>query len=303
MPSYTPPPYSVHGGASRGPFRTRWLSPWKLRAILAWNAARWIARRATSFARPLPTFVIIGAAKAGTTSLLAYLAAQHDVGVSIRKEVRYFDFNYGKGRGWYRAHFPSFLFWLNVRLRHGHWPEIGESTPFYLSHPKVPERLHALAPRTKLVVLLRDPGVRAHSHYEHTVRSGQEDLSFIDALDAEPARLGPERRALEESETFVPLKTFLQGYLDGSRYGEHLDRWLRVFPREQLLVLSAEDLFARPSDVCAQVAAFLGVDATVLRHYPARNRAEYVQPPVEWIDDARLRLRDDAHKLERVLRR
>jgi Sulfotransferase domain len=303
VPTNTPPPYSVRGGASRGRARTKYLSPWKLRAILAWNETRWLARRATSFARPGPAFVIVGAAKAGTTSLLAYLAEQPDIGVSIRKEVRYFDFNYDEGSGWYRAHFPSVLFWLKARLRTGHWPQVGESTPFYLNHPKVPARIHAFDPRMKLVVLWRDPGVRAHSHYEHSVRGGEEDLPFLEALDAEAARLEPERRALEESESFIPMKIFLQGYLDGSRYGEHLERWLQHFPREQILVLRAEDLFDRPAEVCAAVSAFLGVPATRLPDYPVRNSAEYAKPPAEWIDEARERLRGDTEAFERILSR
>jgi hypothetical protein len=274
-----------------------------LRGILAWNAARWTARRATSFARPAPTFVIIGAAKAGTTSLLSYLAEQPDVGVSIRKEVRYFDFNYDRGPGWYRAHFPSVLFWLRARLRTGHWPQIGEATPFYLNHPRVPGRVRALDPGMKLIVLLREPAARAHSHYEHSLRTGQEDLSFRDAIAAESARLEPERAALRESETFLPLKTFLQGYLDGSRYGEHLQRWLGAFPREQLLVVTAEDMFERPDAVCSEVAEFLGVQATRLPEYAPRNRADYAGAPTEWLDDARERLRDDTGALAQLLGR
>lgn len=257
----------------------------------------------TSYARPLPTFVIIGAAKAGTTSLLAYLAEYPDVGVAIRKEVRYFDFNHGEGAGWYRAHFPSIVFWLRVRARAGHWPAIGESTPFYLGDPRVPARLRALNPRMKLIVLLREPSVRSYSHYEHSVRQREEDLPFLDALAAEGARLEPERRALREDAGFVPLNTFRQGYLEGSRYGEHVARWLSEFPRPQLLIVFAEDLFEDPAAVCAEVAAFLGVHATALDEYPRRNSAEYASPPPEWLDRVREELRDDTQALEELLGR
>jgi hypothetical protein len=260
-------------------------------------------RRATSFARPAPTFVIIGAAKAGTTSLLAYLGDHPEIGVSSRKEVRYFDFNYEKGSGWYRAHFPSVLFWLLVRVKAGRWPEVGEATPFYLNYPHAPKRVAASNPRMKVIVLLRDPAARAYSHYMHAVRTQREDLSFVDALAAEETRLEPERARLERGESFMTLAHFTQGYLDGSRYAEHLARWLEAFPPEQILVLEAETLFDRPDEVYAEAATFLGVSRDSLPEYPVRNAAGYDTPRAEWLHDAQARLNDDTRALAHLLGR
>jgi Sulfotransferase domain len=307
MQQQTPSPYSVGTGkrstAPRSRFRTRYVSPWKLRAQLLWNGIRWFSRRATAVARPAPTFVIVGAAKAGTTSLLAYLGDHPEIGVSVRKEVRYFDFNYEKSSGWYRAHFPSVVFWLRLRLRTGRWPQVGEATPFYLNYPPAARRIAAFNPRMKVIALLRDPAARAYSHYMHAVRTQREDLSFVEALAAEDTRLANERARAEGDETFVSLARFTQGYLDGSRYAEHLARWLDAFPAEQVLVLEAEALFDRPDDVYAEVAEFLGVSNESLPEYPVRNAAEYDMPHAEWLDEARARLDDDTRSLTQLLGR
>jgi hypothetical protein len=95
-------------------------------------------------------------------------------------------------------------------------------------------------------------------------RSGRETLSFEDALAAEEKRLA----GVGEFEATVE-GTLGKGrkwkhhrhraYFARGLYAEQLERWLRYFPREQLLVLGAEDFFADPSETCATVLAFLGL--------------------------------------------
>ncbi len=266
-----------------------------------WNRLRWIGRLATSWARPGPTFVVIGAPKSGTTSLLAYLATHPEVGVSVRKEVRFFDFNYARGQGWYRAHFPSAVFWLRVRLRTGRWPMVGEATPYYFAHPHAPLRVRRFDSRLKLILLLREPAARAYSHYLHARRGGYEQLSFQDAIDAEPGRLQPELERLRTDEQYISLSHFRLGYLDGSRYGEQLTRWLAAFPREQIMVVKAERLFRQPAAVMAEIGGFLGLSQIAPVEFPVRNAARYELPPREWLDDARRRLRADTEMLLRLL--
>ncbi len=130
--------------------------------------------------RALPGAVIIGAQKCGTSSLHNYLTQSPGVIAPLRKEVHYFDVNYGRGEGWYRGHF-------------GRQGEPGlnlDSSPYYLFHPAVPARMHELLPDARLIVLLRNPARRAYSHYWHERDKGREKLSFEAAIDAEPARLG-----------------------------------------------------------------------------------------------------------------
>ena len=134
--------------------------------------------------RVLPQAVILGAQKSGTSSLHYYLVQHPGVVAPLRKEVHYFDLNLARGEAWYRAHFG-----LDGE------PGVSiDSSPYYLYHPVVPARLHALLPGARLIVLLRDPVRRAYSHYWHERDKGRESLAFEDAVAAEAERLGNSRK-------------------------------------------------------------------------------------------------------------
>ena len=92
--------------------------------------ARQLVRRTTSRWRTLPDYLIIGAQKAGTTSLYDYLQSSPDIRPALTKEVHFFDRNFQRGPAWYRAHFP-----LSSATRD--WVT-GEASPYYLLHPRVP---------------------------------------------------------------------------------------------------------------------------------------------------------------------
>lgn len=188
---------------------------------------------------PLPTFLVIGAMRCGTTSLARYLGAHPEVFIAPVKEVHYFDRNYELGERWYRDQFKGY----------DGEPQLGEATQNYLYDPEPFERLADLLPDAKLVVSLRDPVERAYSHYWHKVARGREPLSFEDALDAEAARLAsgdPEAR-----DHF--------SYLDRGHYLPQLERVVSRYPREQVHVLLFEDLRDRPTETFQQLCRFLGV--------------------------------------------
>ncbi len=220
---------------------------------------RYRTRRLTAPARVLPDFVILGAQKAGTTSLYAYLCAHPDVLPAARKEVHFFDVNYDRGAGWYRSMFPL----AGARLlaaRGGRTVLTGEASPYYLFHPQAPARARALIPTAKLIAVLRDPVERAWSHYRHEVQAGREPLSFDDALAAEPTRLaGAERTFAAGGPGATHPGHRYHSYVARGRYADQLQAWLACYPHEQLLVLRAEDLFERPKDVWDETLAFLGL--------------------------------------------
>src|SRR2546423_14798695 len=158
--------------------------PRPVRAVL--RNAVWTYGRATSFARPLPSFLILGAQKAGTTALYAYLRWHPGVTGPAWKEVSYFDRHYRRGVHWYRGHFP---------LRPGD-RLVGEARPGDPLHPLPPERVRATVPDAKLIALLRDPVDRALSHYHHEVALGREPPTFEEAIEAEPERTRGEEERL-----------------------------------------------------------------------------------------------------------
>lgn len=67
--------------------------------------------------------------------------------------------------------------------------KIGEKTPYYMYHPKVPERMNEIIPEAQLIFILRNPVDRAYSHYWHEVRKGRERFSFEGAIEKEEKRI------------------------------------------------------------------------------------------------------------------
>jgi hypothetical protein len=243
------------------------------------HAARRGLRRvglATAGHRVLPSYLVIGTKRGGTTSLVNWLFAHPEVmplfpAAQQIKSPHYFDINYWRGEDWYRSHFPTRRRVERWTKRLGHPPAVGEASPYYLFHPAVPGRVAATVPGVKLVVLLRDPVKRAYSNYWERRGSNAEDLpTFEQALAAEPARLAPVTRQLLDDPRFYSHDHDCHSYLARGRYLEQLQPWLAAFDREQLLVLRSEDLYADPRATYARVQEFLGLtvhDADRLEHH------------------------------------
>ena len=212
---------------------------------------------ATAALRPLPDFLILGAQKAGTTALYAYLRWHPEITGPSFKEVSFFDRHYAKGERWYRAHMP-------VRRR----SLVGEASPSYLFHPLAPERVAGMLPGARLIALLRNPVDRAFSHYQHEVALGREPLSFEDAVDREDERMQGELERMLRDPSYFSLAWWNYTYVARGRYGEQLERWFAAFPREQLLVLFTEELSADTAATYRRVLDFLGVTARDLETYP-----------------------------------
>src|SRR5919108_746727 len=221
--------------------------------------------RGTARARPLPDFLVIGAQKAGTTALYAYLRWHPGITGPAWKEVSFFDRHWWRGEGWYRGQFP---------LRAG-GRLVGEASPSYLFHPLAPERVWALLPNVKLVALLRDPVARAYSHYQHEVALGREPLSFEDALAAEEERLRGEIERMLADPAYFSHAWWNYTYVARGRYAEQIERWYAAFPRERLLVLFTEELAGEPGATYRRVLEFLGIGAHELRLYPRIFEREY----------------------------
>ena len=227
--------------------------------------------------RALPDAMIIGAMKSGTSSLHYYLTQHPAVIAPLRKEVHYFDLQYGKGERWYRANFgKAGQAGLNL-----------DSSPYYLFHPLAPQRAHALVPEAKLIVLLRDPVRRAYSHYWHERDKKRERLSFEDAVAAEPERVGDDEQRLARGEIEQSHAHQHCTYLARGRYAEQLERWLRLYPRERLLVLQFEDLGRAPMVTLHRTLEYLGLPPLGRVKLEPRNARKY--PPIKPATAERLR--------------
>ena len=227
-----------------------------------------ILRRAVPVARMDPTFLIIGAQKAYTTSLLKYLQQHPSFLSPLLKDIYFFDINFHRGLRWYRGFFPS----MRRASRTAHLTSgpagSGESATYYFLHPLAPQRIRATYPNIPLVVLLRDPVRRAISHYYHNVGAGRESiLSAADAFRHEEERLGMSEEQLVRFPQWHSPEFQHFSYLKRGRYLEQLQRWWAVFPRDQLLVVFSEELAGAPNRVFREICRFVGLKEHTLPSY------------------------------------
>lgn len=220
---------------------------------------------ATSPARVLPNYLIIGTQRGGTTSLYEHLVRHPDMPRALTKEVRFFDVEFGKGLMWYRAHFPSHMYkW--ARQRSGHAMVVGEATPDYMFDPRVPPRVAGAILEVKLVVLLRNPIDRAYSHYWHQVSGGFEHLGFEEAVAREASRA--EKYG---EEPYGSFERHHHSYLARGVYVDQLHMWMDLFPREQFFIETSESLFKDPARVVRDLFHFLGLPDHPQGAFPVLN--------------------------------
>lgn len=205
------------------------------------------ARGLTGRKGDLPTFIIIGAQRGGTTSMYNYLAQHPQIRTPHAKELHYFSLYYRRSLDWYRGNFPS--------LAPG---EVSfEATPLYLFDERVPPRVAADLPETKFMVLLRNPVSRAYSQYQHNRKHGIEPLSFEDAIAAEPERLA---HGSQTDTYFSRRMRRLYGYLERGQYAVQLRRWFDVIDPSRFLILRSEDLYRDPQATLDVALGFVGVE-------------------------------------------
>lgn len=217
----------------------------------------------TSARRPLPDFLIIGTKRGGTTSLWNYLI-RHPLVPRLfpawnTKATHYFEEHWGRGATWYRSHFPTGRQRAALERRHGGPTRVGEAAPLYMFHPLAAQRVHALMPGVRLIVLLRDPVERAYSHWKERRGEGREPLDFRTALDREEQRTRGERERLLADPTYFSEPYDWYTYRARGRYLEHLEPWLERFDRDRFLFLPSEELYRDPAGTYRRTLDFLGL--------------------------------------------
>ncbi|MFI6176539.1 sulfotransferase domain-containing protein [Nonomuraea sp. NPDC051191] len=230
-----------------------------------------LAGRFTSSARVLPSFLIVGAQRCGTTSLYRALA-QHPLLLKpvLHKGVHYFDVGYDRPMAWYQAHFPLRAGAALLAHRYGGRAHAFESSPYYLFHPLAGERIAADLPGVKLIVLVRDPVARASSAHAHELARGFESEShFESALELEAERLAGAEESLRVSPFAEHHSHRHHAYVARGRYADQLDRLEPLFGRDRLLVLDSHRFFAEPETAYDRVLEFLTVPHL---GYPAFER-------------------------------
>lgn len=195
-----------------------------------------------------PDFMIIGAAKSGTTSLFQYLAQHSDIITPKNKEIRYFGMhNQINGLKWYLSQYP-----LKAERKEGMLTF--EATPTYLYLKRAPKEISFLYPQMQSIVILRDPVKRAYSHW-----TWQQKHSAIINKDLIDKRTF-EQAVEQEIKNVNSVHLYAHRYLDRGKYAMQLERWYKYYNKNQILILDFEDLKSNLLDTMATVTRFLGIE-------------------------------------------
>lgn len=227
----------------------------------------------------LPNFLLIGAAKAGTTSLYHYLGQHPEVYMSPVKEPNFLAFAPGETahyRGPLDAERLSRPYTIDraayERLFDGVAGQraVGEASHWYLYHPGAPARMRQIVPEARLLAVLRNPVDRAYSTYLHLRRTGQETLpTFTAALDAEAGRI---------ADGWAWGHYTRRGF-----YHAQLQRVYAAFPAAQVHVMLYDDLQADPLKLMQDAYRFLGVDPTFVPDLSLRFQQSGI-PKHPWVE-------------------
>jgi hypothetical protein len=238
---------------------------------------------------PVPTFIVIGAGRCGTTSLHAWLAAHPDIHMAPRKSLDFHvrgdpipDWEQPLARAMARRRAVGELDDYLALFEAGSSRQaIGEISPTYLQSIHAAPSIHKLNPRTRIVAILRDPVERAYSHFLGRQRDGIEPPGPFAARVEREIGLG------------MPDEIAFGHYLGCSRYHHFLAPYLELFPRDQIRLYLLEDMQREPARMFDDLQAFLGLTRRVEPDVSRRlNRTGLVANPMMrrlWTGSARLR--------------
>ncbi|NDV99601.1 sulfotransferase [Salipiger sp. PrR002] len=202
----------------------------------------------------LPDFLIIGAARSGTTALYSQMRQAPDIFMPALKEPNFFSYEgealtcQGPGAEYINNSITEADAYKALFAKAPDGAICGEASPLYLYAPRAPERILHHVPKVRMIVVLRNPVEQAFSHFLYATRHRIEtETDFLRALDQEEARL----RA-----GWQPLF----GYSSFPRYGEQLARYFKLFPRESFLIRRYEAFRDTPDAVLRDALAFVGAD-------------------------------------------
>jgi len=233
-------------------------------------------------ANSMPDFLILGAPKAGTTSLYHYLNQHPQIFMSPNKEPHFFAFE-GKmpnfrGPGDEKA-------WLNINsvvdidsyrqlfAEADAEQKCGEASTMYLYLEKSCDRIHHYIPDVKLIAFLRNPAERAYSHYKHMRRDGREwETDFARALEKETERI---------EQGWAPA----WHYQHVGQYYEQVQRYLKKFDAKQIQIYLYDDLLDNPQSVYRDIFKFIGVDLDFEVNTTARHNTTAVVRKNKYLHD------------------
>jgi len=208
----------------------------------------------------LPDFLIIGAARCGTTSLYEYLRAHPNIYLpkNKRPEPHFFykEAEYVKGLAYYS---DKYFKDVDTHLK------AGEASTSNIYKPIAAQRINKHLPQVKLILMLRNPIERAFSSYKFTLKNGIESLSFNQAIRKEQERLNN-----PESDFHAEIKPF--AYIDRGRYCQQIKNLFKFFTRNQVHIILFDNFNRNSQKEVSNVFKFLDIDSSFI---PANLKEVY----------------------------
>lgn len=253
--------------------------------------------------RTRPEFLLVGGMKCGSTSFARYLSVHPQVRLRGPKEPHYWSWHR------YPARYQEFFVNESPLTSPGPGQCVsGEFSTSSLIHPLAPRRVLANLPEVRIFVLLRNPVDRAWSHFMMSKLAGREEAcSFADVvrreMDEAPQLLAAHERGFQDTDgdsstchsgvDGTPIRVarhergfpdrilhgaadlrdfYFQSCVFRSLYHDQVHRWMRLFPREQLMIIQSERFFANPPDTMNEVAEFLRLEPFEFNSNPGLQR-------------------------------
>jgi lipopolysaccharide transport system ATP-binding protein len=214
-----------------------------------------------------PDYIILGAQKGGTTTLFYQLSQHPQVDNSSIKELHYFDLGYDQP-------IESYVNFFRDKKRSC---ITGESSPYYIFHPHAAARIKKHFPKTKFIVLLRNPIKRAYSHYQMMKRRGIDPTeTFEEAISRENERIGElyKKMVNNEKENYIDVQMF--SYIMRGDYSKQIKVWLDLFPKERFIFIESEEYYANTQKELKKIYSFLKIECIYPKDLETiRHKAEY----------------------------
>ncbi len=234
--------------------------------------------------RTLPNFIIIGVKRCGTTTLYEQLSEHPCIEKSAHDNLGFFNNNFELGLNWYRSHFVTNSKKRNIKKKYGKFATY-DVTSSYIQNKQTAKNIFKTLPNVKLILILRNPSDRAYSEYKQNIIDENESRDFEELIKKEIKEI---ENTSNENLKFSSEKINL---IKKGIYIIQILPWLKIFPREQILIISTEEFGEKTDEIYNKIFRFLE-----LPEYKIKNKQRYRKGTYEKMSDEARKILDNFYK-------
>ena len=221
--------------------------------------------------RVLPDFLVIGVGRSGTTSLYYYLDQHPSIVKSSYDEIGFFDDNFHLGLSWYRSMFTTIFTKFLIKLKTKYFMTY-EVTPWYVRRPWTARRIKKIFPNIKLIIVLRNPIDRTYSHY-HLSTQNDEKRDFKVVIKEDMKNIS-QWNITEKNDSYFSNQVQNSKPARGFYY-EQIIPWFELFSKEQIMIISSEDLASKTQSTLREIFSFLELPIYDIKNTEKVNVSKY----------------------------